>query len=136
MAAAEEMGVYVTTTLSDNTQFAPSKHLCAGQTHFGAIYIDQINKVMEGSFEGTDTFAGLAEGAVEVAGLSADLTDDQRAAILARQDDIRNGTFHPFAGPISDNTGAEVVASGASLDIGGIKGMNFLAAGIDTTLPN
>ena len=136
VAAAEEMGVYVTTTLSDNTQFAPNTHLCAGQTNFGAIYIDQINRVMEGSFEGTDTFAGLAEGAVEVAGLSADLTDDQRAAILAKQDDIRNGTFHPFAGPISDNTGAEVVASGASLDIGGIKGMNFLAAGIDTTLPN
>ena len=73
---------------------------------------------------------------MEVADPSADLADDQRAAILARQDDIRNGTFHPFAGPIIDNAGAEVVASGASLDIGGIKGMNFLAAGIDTTLPN
>ncbi len=136
ISAAEEKGVYVVATLSDSTKFAPSKHLCAGQAHFGAIYIDQINKVMDGSFEGADTFAGVADGAVEVAGLSKDLSDEQRKAILAKQDEIRSGAFKPFTGPIADNTGKEAVAEGASLDTGAIKGMKFLVRGIDTTLPN
>jgi len=136
VAAAEEMGVYVTTTLSDSTSVAPTKHLAAAQVNFAPIYIDLVQSVLDGKFEGTDTFSGIADGTVEVAGLSPDLSDEQRSAILARQDEIRNGTFEPFTGPISDNTGNEVVAAGASLDVGGIKGMGFLVKGIDTTLPN
>ncbi|WP_323779139.1 BMP family ABC transporter substrate-binding protein [Leisingera sp.] len=135
VAAAEELGVYVTTTLSDNSEFAPSKHLCAGQVNFSAIYIDQVNKVLNGSFEGVDIFAGVAEGAVEVAGLSDDLSEDQRAAIFAKQEAIRSGEFKPFSGPIVDNTGNEVVAAGNQLDAGMIKGMNFLVEGIDSELP-
>lgn len=136
ITTAEENGVYIVATLSDSTKFAPKKHLCAGQTHFGAIYIDQINKVMDGTFSGTDTFAGIAQGAMEVAGLSPDLSEEQRAAILAKQEEIREDKFHPFTGPIKDNKGGEAVAEGTTLDDGGIKGMNFLVSGIDTTLPN
>jgi len=136
ISAAEENGVYAVATLSDNTAFAPTKHLCAGQTHFGAIYIDYINAVMEGRFAGGDTFAGIAEGAMEVAGLSPDLTDGQRATILAKQAEMRDGRFEPFTGPITDNTGAVAVAANVSLDISGIKGMDFLVKGLNTTLPN
>ncbi|MCY4301364.1 MAG: BMP family ABC transporter substrate-binding protein [Aestuariivita sp.] len=136
ISAAEENGVYAVATLSDNSQFAPTKHLCAGQTHFGAIYINYVNSVMNGNFAAGDTFAGIAEDAMEVAGLSPDLTDNQRNAILAKQDEIRAGTFEPFTGPITDNSGDEVVTRGVRLTIGDIKGMNFLVQGLDTTLPN
>ncbi len=136
VAAAEELGVYVTTTLSDNTKFAPTKHLCAGQTNFGPIYIKQVQSVLDGTFTGGDTFAGVGDGAIEASGLSADLTADQHAAIIAKQDEIGKGAFSPFQGPISDNKGAEVVAAATTLDVAQIKGMNFLVKGIDTTLPN
>ena len=136
ISAAEENGVYAVATLSNNSKFAPTKHLCAGQTHFGAIYINYVNAVMSGSFTSGDTFAGITEGAMEVAGLSSDLTDEQRTAIITKQDEMRDGTFDPFTGPIIDNTGAEVVAESASLDISGIKSMDFLVQGLDTILPN
>lgn len=71
-----------------------------------------------------------------MAGLSGDLSDDQRDALVAKQDDIRNGRFDPFQGPITDNTGNRVVVEGASLNVGGIKGMNFVVKGIDMTLPS
>ena len=136
IAAAEEMGVYVTATLSDSTKFAPTKHLAAIQVNFVEIYKAKIDEAMAGNFTGNDTFSGIADGAVSVAGLSPELSDDQRAAILAKQAEIGSGSFEPFSGPITDNLGTEIVASGAALDIGGIKGMNFLVKGIDTTLPN
>lgn len=136
ISTAEENGVYVVATLSDSTKFAPTKHLCTGQTNFGAIYIDQVNKIMDGSFSGTDIFAGIAEGAIEVAGLSPDLSEEQRAAILAKQEDIGQGKAHPFTGPITNNQGNLVVAEGATPDVGAIKGMNYIVEGIDTTIPN
>ncbi|MCY4304284.1 MAG: BMP family ABC transporter substrate-binding protein [Aestuariivita sp.] len=136
ISTAEENGVYAVATLSNNSKFAPTKHLCAGQTHFGAIYIDYVNAMMNGNFTSGDTFAGIAEGAMEVAGLSLDLTDEQRIAIITKQDEMRAGTFDPFTGLITDNTGAEAVPEGVSLDISGIKSMNFLVQGLDTTLPN
>ncbi len=136
VAAAEEMGVYVTVTLSDNTRFAPTRHLAAIQVDFRPIYIAKVQEVMDGKFTGNDTFAGIKDDAVGVAGLSPDLADEQREAILAKQEEIRSGAFHPFQGPITDREGKVVVAAGTSLDDGAIKGMNFLVGGIDTTLPN
>jgi len=136
VAAAEEMGVYVTVTLSDNTKFAPTKHLAAVQVDFGSIYVAKIDEAIAGNFKGDDTFAGIKEGAVSVAGLSKDLSEEQRASIMAKQEEIRSGAFQPFSGPIVDNTGKVVVAGGTSLDVGGIKGMKFVVKGIDTTLPN
>lgn len=71
-----------------------------------------------------------------MAGLSGDLSDDQRNELVAKQDDIHNGRLDPFHGPVTDKTGNRVVVEGASLNMGGIKGMNFVIKGIDTTLPS
>ena len=136
ISTAEEKGVYVVATLSDSTQFAPTKHLCAGQTNFGAIYIDMVNSVMDGSFGGGDTFAGIADGAMEVAGLSPDLSEEERQAILDKQEEMRSGAFNPFTGPVMDNAGNEAIAAGVALEDGAIKGMGFVVDGIDTTLTN
>ena len=136
VAAAEEMGVYVTVTLSDNSKIAPTKHLAAIQVDFAPIYINIVQSVLDGNFNGADTFAGIADNAVSVAGLSEDLSSEQRATILAKQEMIRAGEFEPFQGPIIDNNGMEVVAEGDSLDKSAIKSMNFLVAGINATLPN
>lgn len=136
VAAAEQLGVYVTVTLSDNTKFAPTKHLCAAQVDFGPAMIAKVQEAMDGKFVGNDTFAGVKEGAISVAGLSKDLTDEQKKKITDKLEEMRNGTFKPFSGPIMSNTGDEVVAKDADLDDASIKSMNFLVKGIDTALPN
>lgn len=135
VAAAEQLGVYVTVTDSDNTKFAPTKHLCAEQMELGPGMIKKVQQAMDGKFVGDDTFAGIKDGGVEVAGLSKDLSANQKGMILAKQDEIRNGTFKPFTGPITANDGKEAVPAGTSLDDKNIKGMNFLVQGIDTALP-
>lgn len=136
VSAAEQLGVYVTVTLSDNTKFAPTKHLCSAQAEFGPALIQKIQEAIDGKFVGNDTFAGVKEGAMGIAGLSPDLSEEQKQQITVRLEEMRNGTFQPFQGPITSNTGQEVVAEGASLDDTAIKSMNFLVNGIDTTLPN
>jgi basic membrane protein A and related proteins len=135
VAAAEQLGVYVVATDSDSTKFAPTKHLCAAQMQLGPALIKKVQEAMDGKFQGNDTFAGVKDGAMEVAGLSKDLSEKQRAQILEKQDEIRKGSFQPFTGPITSNEGKTAVASGTSLSDAEIKSMKFLVNGIDATLP-
>lgn len=136
VAAAEQLGVYVTVTLSDNSKFAPTKHLCAAQANFGPALIQKVQQAIDGKFLGDDTFAGVKDGMMGIAGLSPDLSDEQTKQIMAKLEEIRSGTFQPFQGPVTSNNGQEVVAAGANLDDVAIKSMNFLVDGIATTLPN
>jgi basic membrane protein A len=135
VAAAEQLGVYVVATDSDSTKFAPTKHLCAAQMQLGPALIKKVQEALNGNFKGNDTFAGIKDGAMEVAGLSKDLSEKQKAQILGKQEEIRKGSFQPFTGPITSNDGKVAVASGTSLSDGDIKSMKFLVKGIDTTLP-
>lgn len=136
VATAEQLGVYVTVTDSDNSKFAPTKHLCAEQMNFGPSMNMKVQEALDGKFVGNDTFSGVKDGSIEVAGLNKSLTDTQKSAILAKQDEIRKGSFAPFTGPITANDGKVAVAAGTKLDDGAIKSMNFLVKGIDTTLPS
>ncbi|MBN9602048.1 MAG: BMP family ABC transporter substrate-binding protein [Afipia felis] len=135
VATAEQLGVYSNVTLSDSSKIAPKKHLCAEQASFGPGFIKKVQEVLDGKFKGDDNFMGVKDNSVAAAGLSKDLTDDQRKQIMDKQEAMRTGNFKPFTGPIAGSDGAVVVASGVSLDDKDIKSMNFLVKGIDTTLP-
>lgn len=135
VSTAEQLGVDVTVTLSNATKFAPKHHLCAAQANFGPGFIQKVQEVMDGKFKGNDTFAGIKDNALSVAGLGKSLTEDQKKRILAKQDAIRDGSFQPFKGPIAANDGKQAVAADVVLDDKQIKSMNFLVKGIDTTIP-
>ena len=50
--------------------------------------------------------------------------------VLARQKDIAAGRLKPFAGPIVDNEGREVVPKGQAMTDEQILSMNFLVSGV------
>jgi simple sugar transport system substrate-binding protein len=135
VATAEQLGVYVTVTDSDNRKIAPTKQLCAEQINFGPALIAKVKEALEGNFLGNDTFWGEQHGVIVAAGLSKDLSSADLAKILARQTAIASGTLEVFHGPIYSNTGELVVAADKTLTDQQIKSMNFVAKGINTTLP-
>ena len=48
---------------------------------------------------------------------------------------IKDGTLHPFAGPIYNQAGELVVPEGENADDGMLAGMGFYVQGIDDELP-
>ena len=48
---------------------------------------------------------------------------------------IKDGTLHPFAGPIYNQAGELVVPEGQNADDGMLAGMDFYVQGIDDELP-
>ena len=54
--------------------------------------------------------------------------EDKKAAIVS-------GALNPFAGPIKDNTGKEIVAAGKTMDDGTFNSLSMYVAGIQGSVP-
>jgi len=66
----------------------------------------------------------------------AGLPADARAAADAVAAGIAAGTLHPFAGPINNQAGEQVVAPGETLDDKALLGMDWYVEGVVGQLPN
>lgn len=136
VTAAEAEGVYVVNTGSDMSEHGPNAVLASVTNDWTDYFVREVGKHLDGNFAGADERGGLATGMVKVVAWSDDLSEEQVARIKAKEAALMDGSAHAFAGPITDQSGAERVAAGAVLPDGEIFGMNWLVSGVDGTLPN
>ena len=125
LQTAEKAGVFGFGQSSDMKAFAPKAQLFSSVNNWGPYYISQIQALMDGSWttgEGPDhwagnTWAGMADDFLVLTQFENMPADVAKAAQKAA-DDIKSGTNKIFTGPIRDNTGAEKVPAGKTLNDG------------------
>ena len=125
LQTAEKAGVYGFGQSSDMKAFAPKAQLFSSVNNWGPYYVSQIQALMDGSWttgEGPDhwagnTWAGMANDFLVLTPFENMPADVAKAAQKAA-DDIKSGTNKIFTGPIRDNTGAEKVPAGKTLNDG------------------
>ena len=125
LQTAEKAGVYGFGQSSDMKAFAPKAQLFSSVNNWGPYYVSQIQALMDGSWttgEGPDhwagnTWAGMADDFLVLTPFENMPADVAKAAQKAA-DDIKSGTNKIFTGPIRDNTGAEKVPAGKTLNDG------------------
>ncbi len=136
VSVAEAEGVYVVNTSSDMKKYAPTKLLASMTIDWGPHFIKQVKADLDGTFEGTSYWGGMADGAVGLSSLNDDLTAEQKGDIQSVMDDIAAGSFHPYDGPITGQDGSEKIAAGETIEDGALLGIDWLVAGVETKLPN
>ncbi|MBL4807933.1 MAG: BMP family ABC transporter substrate-binding protein [Rhodobacteraceae bacterium] len=136
MTIAETKGVYAFGQASDMMQFGPTARLSSIIDNWGPYYIDRIQAVMDGTWESTDTWDGIAPGMVQIGAFSDSIPADVAAQAQAAIDAISAGTLHPFTGPINRQDGSVWLADGEVADDGVLAGMDFYVEGIQGDLPN
>ena len=132
----EELGVYVIPTSSDMKKYAPKHLLVSQQIDWGPHFVEMARQTMEGTFKGIPYWGGMKEGAVRMVSWTPDLSADQRAAVDAKAAEIKAGTFHPYTGPIVDQSGTQILAAGEVIEDGALMGINWLVKGVETKLPD
>ena len=143
LQTAEKAGVHGFGQSSDMHDFAPNAQLFASVNNWGPYYVSQIEKAIDGSWntgEGPDhwagnTWKGLSEDFLvltDFKNMPADVAD---AAQKAR-DGIADGSINIFSGPMSDNEGNQILATGEVLDDGGLWAMNYYVEGVIGKIPN
>ena len=131
---AEEQGVVGFGQASDMHEFAPNAQLTAIIDEWAPYYVARTRAVLDGTWESTDTWDGIAPGMVR---MSEYLNMPEEVAALARETEaaIASGELHPFKGPIYNQDGDMVIGEGEVLDDGTLLGMNWYVQGVDDKLP-
>ena len=125
LQTAEKAGVHGFGQSSDMKAFAPKAQLFSSVNNWGPYYVSQIQALMDGSWttgDGPDhwpgnTWAGMADDFLVLTKFE-NMPADVAAAAQKAADDIKSGTNKIFTGPIRDNTGAEKVPAGKTLNDG------------------
>jgi len=134
LQVAEDRGVHGFGQASDMIKFAPKAQLTASVDIWGPYYTQRIQAAMDGTWTTSDTWGGLKAGMLAMAPFT-NMPDDTAKAAQDAVDGIKDGSTVIFKGPINDQSGNVKVADGTQLSDDDIAGMNWLAEGIQGTLP-
>jgi simple sugar transport system substrate-binding protein len=135
VSVAEEEGVWVINTSSDMKEYAPTWLLASQIADWSSYFIDSVQATLDGTFEGTAFWGGMADNTVDVQSWSTSISAETMSKIEAAAAAIRAGDLHPLTGPIVDQDGTERLADGVMIDDGAMAGIDWLVAGVETRIP-
>jgi basic membrane protein A len=133
---AEEKGLHAFGWDSDMAKYGPHAQLTANTENWGVYYIDEVNKIFNGTWTGDRKVKwGIKEGAVVLTPLNASVPADVAKLFESKKQAIAAGTLIPFAGPLKDNSGAQKVAAGSAMTVDELVSINWYVEGVDGTVP-
>jgi basic membrane protein A len=135
LQAAEEKGVYAFGWDSDMSKVGPKAHLASAAIDWAPYYTKVVTEALAGPVKSADSWWGVKEGAIVMASINPALPADVRTLLDQKTAAIRDGTLTPFQGPIVDQAGKEVVATGQTMAIKDMKGLSYYVNGVDGAIP-
>ena len=134
--AAQEAGAKWTGYNSDMEQFAPDAWLTATTWDWGPYYIETAQQVLDGTWVSDQYYGDMAGGMVNIADFGASVDEETRTAILDTQQQIIDGTFAPFTGPITDQDGELRIAEGETAPLEDLLAMDWFVEGVEGEIPS
>ena len=114
-SVAEDRGLHIIGYSSDRSEVAPNAWLSSFTFEWGPYYIDQVQQMIDGTWEPALTYGGLQAGMIGHSPYGKDVTDEILALVDERRQRILDGTLDYFAGPILDNEGNVQVPEGGTI---------------------
>jgi simple sugar transport system substrate-binding protein len=131
---AEEKGLHGFGQSSDMIKFAAHAQLTANTDNWGDYYVQEVKKVLDGTWKSTNTWGGMAQNMVVLSPFT-NMPDDVKKMAEDSVAKIKAGTLLPFAGPITRQDGTVVGEAGKSLPDKDLLSMNWYVKGVDDKLP-
>ena len=121
---------------SDMTAYGPKAHLGSAVINWGPYYIKATKDVLEGTWSTGGVWWGHKEGAIDMVSIADDVPAETKAKIDTIKAGLKDGSFHPWTGPIQDQAGKEVLAKDQKADDAFLGGIKFYVKGVEGKLPN
>lgn len=136
MVAAEQAGVWSIGFQNDMSASAPTKHLTSVIFNWETYFIPVVEAIVAGNWQSRGLpLVGLDYGTADITPLNEAVPADVVEQIMATRAAFADGSATPYDGPVLKQDGTEVVAEGATLDDGGLWGMDYLVQNIIGTMP-
>ena len=133
--AEENDGVWSVGYHSDMSKYGPNSHLTAATHHWGSFYTKVAEDVLAGNWKSENIWWGIKEGMIDLAPLNAAVPGDVANLVMGKKKEIASGSLHPFQGPINNQDGEEVVASGSAMSDADLSKMEWYVEGVEGKLP-
>jgi simple sugar transport system substrate-binding protein len=132
---AKTTGTYGFGQASDMAEYKPSPRVSSIIDNWAPYYIKRVQAVIDGTWEQTDSWEGIASGEVEIGEITEVVPAGVKAEAEAMRDAIAAGTYHPFTGPLNKQDGTPWLAEGQVATDGELLGLNFYVEGITGDIP-
>lgn len=127
---AEKEGVYSVGYNTDMSNHAPKAHLVAAVWDWSVFYYDVVEKIRKGTWKSGSFWLGMDTGIVDLSPFGPMVPDAVRNAAMARRQEIKDGSFKVFQGPVRDNTGTLRIPEGTVPSDKELQELDWLVEGI------
>ena len=135
LQTAEKMGKRAFGWDSDMTAYGPKAHLGSAVINWGPYYVKAVGEALEGKWTTGQAWWGVKEGAIDMVSVAADVPDETKKRIDEIKAGLKDGSFSIWKGPITDNTGKELLAAGTTADDKFLGGLKTYVKGVEGKVP-
>ena len=133
--AAQEAGVWSIGYHSDMAKYGPKAHLTAATHLWGDYYVAVTKAVLAGNWKSDSVWGGLKDGMIALAPLNPAVPADVAARVAGQEKAMRAGSFHPFQGPVRDQSGKVRIPAGSVMSDADLSRMDYYVEGVVGSLP-
>ena len=135
LQTAEKMGKRAFGWDSDMTAYGPKAHLGSAIINWSPYYIKATRDALEGKWATGQTWWGVKEGAIDMVSIAADVPEDTKKRVDEIKAGLKDGSFSIWKGPLTDNTGKEMLAKDTVADDKWLGGLNVYVKGVEGKVP-
>jgi basic membrane protein A and related proteins len=121
---------------SDMSAYAKEAHLASAIINWGPYYKQAVKEALDGTWKTHQEWWGVKQGAIDIVSVSDKVPAEAREAVEKAKAGLRDGSFHPWKGPVVDQAGKTVVEKDAMPDDKFMLGINFYVKGVDGKVPS
>ena len=115
IATAEERGVWAVTMFKDMRRFGENAYLTSALMNWDEFYTEEVGNVLNGTWSGGRRVLFDLGVGHDIDAFGANVPADAQSATMAVRQEMLDGTFNPFVGPIYDTNGEMRIADGEEL---------------------
>ncbi|MBT4289328.1 MAG: BMP family ABC transporter substrate-binding protein [Deltaproteobacteria bacterium] len=128
--AARDRGVVSIGYDTDMRPFVGDSVLVSPYWNWGQYYTKTIKDAMDGTWKKHQYWGGLKEGIVALSDFSSKVPKSVQKQIMMKHQQIVDGEWDVFWGPIKDQSGKVVINAGDKMQDGAMLGMSFFVEGV------
>ncbi|WP_200805899.1 BMP family ABC transporter substrate-binding protein [Desulfonispora thiosulfatigenes] len=129
--AAEERNAFSIGYNTDMKEKAPKAYMTSAVWNWGPYYVDQVQKVMDGTWSAESYWGSMNDDIIGLAPLTENAPEGAKEAIEKAKADILSGKTKIFAGPLVDQEGEVKVKEGAEMTDQELLEFNWFIKGIE-----
>jgi simple sugar transport system substrate-binding protein len=121
---------------SDMSSIAKEAHLASAVINWGPYYKKAVKDAMDGTWKTTQEWWGVKQGAIDLVSMSDKVPAEIKAKVDAARAGLKDGSLHPWKGPVVGQDGKNVVEKDVTPDDKFMLGINFYVKGVDGKVPS